>query len=329
MSQEAKKGFVKSSEPYFADRPRRNLRSLRHASKDGGPGPSAEEQRLLRDAKTGDIRALSRLLEELARPAYRFSRGFCRDAHDAEEVTQDVLAAAARSLKRFRGDSLLTTWVYVLARNACIRKRRRRAGEPAHTLSIEAPPVGQRGRLTVPDPRANPQLDLERRELRAALQDAIAALPPAQREVLILRDVEGLSARRVAGVLGVGERAVKSRLHRARLSLRARLAGLMGVTPVIPSRGARLRPGVAMATLRSRCPDVPMHLSRYLEGELSAGTCRSLERHVSQCEACREACASLQAVLRLCRHSAPTIRVTKAREAARRAVRGVPQPQAR
>ena len=90
----------------------------------------AEERRLLAAARAGDRRALSRLLELLSGPIYRFGRGFCGDPHDAEDVAQVTLAALARTLHDFRGDSSLTTWAYTVARNACTRHRRRGAGDP-------------------------------------------------------------------------------------------------------------------------------------------------------------------------------------------------------
>ncbi len=120
-----------------------------------------------------------------------------------------------------------------------------------------------------------------------ALDSAIAALEPEYREVLLLRDVEGLSAAEVAEVTGVSVAAVKSRLHRARIAVRDRVAPLLEpfATPP-PASGA--------------CPDVGELLSRHLEGEIDAGTCAEMERHVTACSRCHAACESLRETLRLC-----------------------------
>jgi RNA polymerase sigma-70 factor, ECF subfamily len=243
-----------------------------------------EERRLLAAARSGDSRALGRLLELLSGPVYRFGRGFCGDPHDAEDVAQITLAALARSLREFRGDASLTTWAYTVARNACTRHRRRAAHAPARFESIGPGGPDRPGALDVADPSEDPHRALERAELRGAIERAIAALPPSQREVLVLRDVEGLSAKEVGERLGLGERAVKSRLHRARVVLREALAPRFGA----PAPG----PG---------CPDTARLVSRYLEGELDAAACAKLEAHVNGCPSCGAACDTLRGALRTCR----------------------------
>jgi RNA polymerase sigma-70 factor (ECF subfamily) len=235
----------------------------------------AEERRLIAAARGGDRRALSALLERATAPAWRFSRGFCRDPHDTEDLVQEVLASLMRSLKSFRGESSISTWMYVVARRACGKLRQRRARQSA----IDELPEEPRAAAALEPPRR-----LERRELARALERAVAALPLAQREVLVLRDVEGLPAADVARVLKLNVRAVKSRLHRARLALREHLA------PYAP------------ATARGEhCPETARLLSRHIEGELSAATCARLERHVDGCAPCTAECDSLKAVLGECR----------------------------
>src|SRR6266540_6127679 len=113
---------------------------------------------------------------------------------------------------------------------------------------------------------------------------AIATLPASLRDVLVLRDVEGLSAAQAGRQLDLGERAVKSRLHRARVALRELLA------PHLAPEAPRA-PG---------CPDVALQLSRFLEGELDAGACARLEKHVAGCAGCGAACSSLRAALGAC-----------------------------
>jgi RNA polymerase sigma-70 factor (ECF subfamily) len=240
-----------------------------------------EENRLLAAARAGDPAARRRLLERAAAPAWRWSHGFCRNPDDAADLAQDVLVTLMRSLPRFRGDSSLSTWTYTVARRACARRRQRESR--AH--SLDAPSHAHlRDR---PDPGAGPARHLEQRELAERLETAIAALPEAQRAVLVMRDVEGLALADVAAVLSLGERAVKSRLHRARLAVRDRLAPFV-------AGGDAPAPG-------SDCPETARMLSTYLEGELDAGTCARMERHVAGCPACGGACTSLRAVLGACR----------------------------
>ena len=234
---------------------------------------SAEDRRMLARARKGDRRALDYVARRVSGSLYRFSRGFCRNPDDAEDVMQDVLMALVSSLRKFRGDASLSSWTYVVARNACARRRRR-----ARPASLDEEAAVAR---SIRDPGAEPDRAVERKELREALERAIAALPASLRDVLVLRDVEGLDAPKVARELKLSEAAVKSRLHRARLQLREQLAA--------HAEGRR-----------GKCPDPGGRFSRFLEGDLDAGSCASLEKHLAQCADCDEDCAALRAALKTC-----------------------------
>lgn len=125
------------------------------------------------------------------------------------------------------------------------------------------------------------------------LDKALANLDPTSREVLLLRDVEGLTASEAAEVLGVSIDALKSRLHRARSELRARLE---------PYVSTEERPGALPRT--PDCPEIVAVFSRYLEGEIGPDECAEMDRHVAGCARCRAACTSLRRTLDLCRTSA-------------------------
>src|SRR4030095_8157161 len=111
-----------------------------------------------------------------------------------------------------------------------------------------------------------------------AIEQAIAARVPWDREVLLLRDVEGLSASEVAEVVGISTQAVKSRLHRARLAVRGQVAPLLGIQ--------------VGASVPETCPDVLTLFSRHLEDEISAEVCAEMERHLEACPRCRSGCDS-------------------------------------
>jgi len=209
----------------------------------------------------------------------------CRDTEDARDVAQETLLAAARNVTRFREASSPSTWLYTIARSFCIKQRRRSKFAPASIVPLDG--EGREAALDVPDPRRDPEQELDDRRLAAALDAAIAALDPKYREILVLRDVEGLAATEVAEVTGLGVEAVKSRLHRARVQVRERLAPLLGRIPA-PA---------------STCPDVLGLFSRHLEDEIDPGTCAEMERHLAACPRCEAACDSLKHVLSLCRRS--------------------------
>jgi RNA polymerase sigma-70 factor (ECF subfamily) len=259
---------------------------------------------MIRAARSGDPKALRLLLALVSRPAFRFGMNFCRDREDAEEIAQDVLASLVRSLEHYRGEASLSTWAYTVARNACIRRRRRRS---APTESLEAWLEG-RGEEPI-DGRADPGLRLERRETRAAVEKALRGLPAPLREAALLRDVEGLSAGAAARVLGIGERALKSRLHRARLRLRTLLLPLVASEPSSPRRARG-------------CPDIARYVSLHAEGDVNPTLCARLEAHVRACPACSATCRSMRSTLRACRLLRTKPLPAGARSAVRAAAKG-------
>ena len=196
--------------------------------------------------------------------------------------------AMARSIGDFRGDSSISSWLYTIARRFCLRQRRRRKFAPRREDSLDAPGGDAARRLA--DPAAGPEQTAAGREIEEVLTAAIDALEPGQREVLLLRDVEGLSAPEVARVLGISAEAVKSRLHRARLRVRQHVAPLLGAPLHAPRTPA--------------CPDVLTLFSRYLEGEIDRTVCAQMEAHLAQCSHCRGACESLKRSVASCRELA-------------------------
>jgi RNA polymerase sigma-70 factor (ECF subfamily) len=248
------------------------------------------DQPLLERARAGDAAALARLLEKYQPQIYRFGLRMCRDPEDARDVLQDTLFALARGVREFRGDAALSTWLFTVARSFCAKKRRRREGVPGdaqllHTAAAQA---------VAPGVAADQAL--ASKELEHALDQAIRALEPKYREVLLLRDVEGLTAPEVAKVTGLGVRAVKSRLHRARLAVRQQLGPLLEEPRSVPEG-------------RVDCPDVLGLFSRHLEGEISADVCVEMERHLEGCARCRRTCDSLKRTLTLCRAVGPSVQV--------------------
>ena len=113
------------------------------------------------------------------------------------------------------------------------------------------------------------------------IQAGIQCIEPTFREVLVLRDIEGLSAKEVAEIVGISVPAVKSRLHRARAQLREHLS----FKPYKPALG---------------CPDIRKVFSEHLEGDLSPGICSTMEAHVASCTHCAAECDGLKAALNAC-----------------------------
>lgn len=245
------------------------------------------DQELLEKARQGDRPALEALLQRYQPHVYRFGMKMCRDPEDAGDITQDTLLAMARTVRDFRGASSVSTWLYTIARRFCIKKRRRRKGAPEEMESLDVGATGEAHHL--PDPSRGPEEEVAGRQVSTALEKAIASLAPMYREVLVLRDVEGLTAPETAEVLGMTVEAVKSRLHRARVSVRDQMVPLLGIP-----EGEPVAAGAA-------CPDVLTMFSKHLEGDIDSNLCAELQRHLDGCPRCKGACDSLKQTLALCK----------------------------
>jgi RNA polymerase sigma-70 factor (ECF subfamily) len=241
---------------------------------------------LLAAVRAGDRSALERLLDRHQAAVYRFGVKMCREEEDARDVVQETLLAAVRHLPDFRGASSVSTWLYTIARSFCIKKRRTSKFAPQRIESLDAEPEAA---ARVADAARGPEEDASNRQLRGVLEEAIGSLDAMYREILVLRDVEGLSAPEVAEVVGISVEAVKSRLHRARVAVRERVAPHLSPAPAPDAgRGAGCRDAVA-------------RFSRRLEGDIEPGACAELEAHLARCPTCRGLCDSLRSTLSLCR----------------------------
>ncbi len=240
---------------------------------------------LIEAIRAGDDAALTTLLARHAPTVMRFAMKMCRNEADAEDVLQDTLFAAARGVRDLRGDSALSTWLYTVARSYCIKKRRRTKHAPEAIVALD-----DESAAPIASPAGTPEEGAASHEVGAALERAIAALDDTSREVIVLRDVEGLSAAEAAEILGTSVEAVKSRLHRARASVRAALA------PVVA-------PGAPSVPSDPACPDIVSVLSQHLEGDVGPEACAAMEAHVASCASCSRACDSLREAVALCHRS--------------------------
>ncbi|MFN0245342.1 MAG: sigma-70 family RNA polymerase sigma factor [Kofleriaceae bacterium] len=275
------------------------------------PDPQTEaesplEAEWLDAARAGDRSALEHLIERYQSRIYRFGLRMCRDPEVAKDVMQDTLIAMARGVRSFRGGSSLSTWLYTIARSYCIKTHRRSRFAPREVQSIDASPEA----ANIVDPARRSDDELGARRLEHILESAIDELDPKYRDVMVLRDIEGLSAPEVADVLEISVDAVKSRLHRARLDVRARVAPALGGDQ--PLQVAK----------QPDCPDVLGQFSRHLEGDITADVCAEMERHLSACSRCRTACDSLRLVLGMCR-AAPAEVPDEVQRSVQRAIRDV------
>ena len=193
----------------------------------GSADPERDEYAdLVRAAVAGDAGALDRLLLRAQEVAWRFSTSVCGHSEDAEDAMQEALIKTYRYIGRIREPEAFRPWLYRTVRNACLMGRRKRAGEPARLQSLDDVLPGPDGhmRLDVRAEGKNPEQLADNAGLRRRLRKALGRLPGPYRAIVFLRDMEGLSTRDVARVMGITEDNVKTRLHRARVQLQADLS---------------------------------------------------------------------------------------------------------
>ncbi len=189
-----------------------------------GQPPAAESSsdvELLTRAGGGEREAFEALVGRYEDGMYRFARRLTASEQDAEDALQEALLSAWRNARSYRGAAKVRTWLFQILVNACHRRVRRRAGEPAAFEDLAAT-------RTVPADDPSPDTVAAAGELQQTFEKSLGAMAPEAREVVLLRDVEGLSGDEVAGALQISLAAMKSRLHRARLELKSQVERLLG-----------------------------------------------------------------------------------------------------
>jgi RNA polymerase sigma-70 factor (ECF subfamily) len=176
----------------------------------------------------GDASAFTPFVESFQHRIFQYTWLMCGQREDAEEVAQDTLLKVFESFDQLQDPARVKAWVFRIAKNYCLMKRRRSVFAPSRELSLDellpnATGDGERA-VQVADETELPEQRLLRSELGEELQRALAELPDLYRSVVLLRDVEGLSTADAAEVLDLSEDTVKQRLHRGRLALRKSLA---------------------------------------------------------------------------------------------------------
>jgi RNA polymerase sigma-70 factor (ECF subfamily) len=179
------------------------------------------ERDLIERSRNGDAAAFGRLVARYEDKIYRLAKHVCAGlSSEADDVYQETFLTAFKKIRGFRGDADLGTWLYRIASNLCLMRRRKKSREPFVPL-LDRPHdhEGEHAR-EFRDWSPTPEEVSRKKELVESVTKALAKLPVEYRLVVTLRDVEGLSNEEAAKVLGIGLAAVKSRLHRGRLFLR-------------------------------------------------------------------------------------------------------------
>ena len=173
------------------------------------------EQAVIRMVLEGDVNAFEELMAAYEKNVYNLALRMVGNPEDAQDMAQEAFIKAYNSLQNFRGDSKFSVWLYRIVSNVCLDFLRRRNRRGTVSLSMEDED-GEDVQLDIADESQSPELILERQLTREAVQRGLEALPPDSRQILLLREIQGLSYEEISAALGLEVGTVKSRIFRAR-----------------------------------------------------------------------------------------------------------------
>lgn len=243
----------------------------------------------------GDESAIQHGLELLQRTVLSFGIKVCGHREDAEDTAQEVLMKSLPHLAKLDDPRALSAWLYTAARNRCWEDRRKASYRRTMALEQLMPDDMELQSLLLADAGASPEDETLRRQDHRSLHQAVLALPPRYRIVLVLHDMEELDSDLVAKILSIKPGTVRVRLHRARLLVRREMAKLLERRP--PSaRGKK-----ATVKRSAQCREIFANLSEYLDGKLEPESCERMRRHIEACPACVAFIEDLKGAIDRCR----------------------------
>lgn len=187
---------------------------------------SAPDAEIVRRVRAGDKALFEVLMRRHNQRIYRAARAVLNDEAEVEDVMQQAYINAFLHLHQFEERAQFSTWLTRIALNEAFARRQKRRAKESTAAPVED--VAGTVMETMPSPQADPEHQAYAQELRQLLEDAIDALPEGYRTVFVLRDVEGLSTSETGADLGLGDEAVKTRLHRARAMIRRHMSTRLG-----------------------------------------------------------------------------------------------------
>ena len=239
-----------------------------------------------------------RVLELIQQTVFSFSMKVCGHREDAEDTSQEVLFKATEHLSKLQDLGGLTTWLYTVAKNACLMRRRKSKAAPREMLSLEDL-MPDREELESLE-RAfsdSPESSVLHEEEAERVRQAVLSIPPQYRLILVLHDMEELPTEDVARITGLTENTIRVRLHRARLFVRKELAN--GRKP--EGQLAALRKSTRKVNGEEHpqsCREMFAALSDYLDERMGDSLCGELEKHMSGCVPCQAFVQDLKLTIR-------------------------------
>ena len=247
---------------------------------------------LLRESDESSVRRALALLQSAV---LSFGIKVCGHREDAEDTAQEVLVRALPHLAKLENPRALSAWLYTAAKNRCWQDRRTARYRKTVALEQLLPGEGELSALLLADSSASPEDEVLNRQDHRRLHQAVLALPPQYRIVLVLHDMEELDTDLVAKVLSLRPATVRVRLHRARLLVRQEMAKRLrhGTEPARRGKKTAARP--------PECREIFASLSEYLDGRLAPVNCEQMRRHIEACPACVAFMQDLKKAIDRCR----------------------------
>ena len=176
------------------------------------------EYKIVALAKNGDHNAFEQIVTTYEKKVYNMALRYTGDPEDALDICQEVFLRVYRFLPKYRGESTLSTWIYRITMNVCHDTAGNKTN--IYELSLDSGPGDDEQTTEIADLRYDPEKELEKKHTRQLVQQAISMLDSDHRDVIIMRDINGLSYDEISNVLNISTGTVKSRISRAREKLK-------------------------------------------------------------------------------------------------------------
>ncbi|MCC5911761.1 MAG: sigma-70 family RNA polymerase sigma factor [Clostridiaceae bacterium] len=187
-----------------------------------------DEKTLIEKSQKGDVESFEILITSYQKTAFNIAYRMLGNFEDANDITQEAFIKVYKSIDKFKGESSFTTWLYAIVNNICLDFLRKK--KKIKIISIDKSQGNENYQREIPDETNTPEVLFEKKEVRRTVQDAINQLKDEHRTIIILRDIQGFSYEEIAEILDISTGTVKSRISRARRSLKVIIGNGLKVT---------------------------------------------------------------------------------------------------
>lgn len=195
------------------------------------------EKKIIEKVLGGDANAFEELVLKYEKTVYNLALRMVGDRDDAFDMTQEAFIKAYGSLSSFRGDSKFSVWIYRITTNVCLDFLRSKSRKQQVSLTVSDD--DEDAQLDIPDPKADPEQQLIKKISMQSVEEGLKTLPDKQRQILVMRELCGMSYAEIGKALSIEEGTVKSRIFRARKRLCTFLLDSGNIPESIASKGMK------------------------------------------------------------------------------------------